>query len=188
MTNCGHNIISTGLYWGWFWHNEDQSRVSLRSTSYHSFIIVWPRRKYGRHMHAQSSLLQRAPRRKAWSWCFKKALERPAEETACTGRNQLSVMAWGSLRPRQLAFISEKNQSKFEAKKHKATKKRPRRQKEPTASASTVCTKCRRVFASTIGLYSHQRACKNWPQELTTRTDPQATQILVCDGSAIIIT
>ena len=29
---------------------------------------------------------------------------------ACTGGNQLSVMAAGGLRPRQLALISEKNQ------------------------------------------------------------------------------
>ena len=33
-----------------------------------------------RCMHAQWSLLQRAPRRKAQSWCSKKALQRPAEE------------------------------------------------------------------------------------------------------------
>ena len=60
--------------------------------------------------HAQSNLLQRAPRRKARSWCSKKALQRSAEETACTGGNQPSVMAAGGLRPRQLALISEKSQ------------------------------------------------------------------------------
>ena len=57
-----------------------------------------------------SSLLQRAPRRKARSWCSKKALQRSAEGTVCTGRNQPSVMAAGSLRPRQLALISEESQ------------------------------------------------------------------------------
>ena len=36
---------------------------------------------------------------------------RPAEETACTGGNQQSVMAVGSLRPRQFALISEKSHS-----------------------------------------------------------------------------
>ena len=63
-----------------------------------------------RRTHAQSSLLQQAPRRKARSWCSKKALQRSAEEIACTGGNQPSVMAAGGLRPRQLALISEKSQ------------------------------------------------------------------------------
>ena len=40
----------------------------------------------------------------------KKALQRSAEETACTGGNQPSLMAAGGLRPRQLALISEKSQ------------------------------------------------------------------------------
>ena len=48
----------------------------------------------------KSGKLQRAPRTKAWSWLSKKALQRPAEETACTGGNQLSVMAAVGLRPR----------------------------------------------------------------------------------------
>ena len=38
--------------------------------------------------------------------CSKKALQRSAEETACTSGNQPSVMAAGGLRPRQLALIS----------------------------------------------------------------------------------
>ena len=54
-------------------------------------------------------VVQRAPRRKARSWCSKKALQRSAEETAGTGGNQPSVMATGGLRPRQLALISEKS-------------------------------------------------------------------------------
>ena len=40
----------------------------------------------------------------------RKALQKSAEETACTGGNQPSVMAAGGLRPRQLALISEKSQ------------------------------------------------------------------------------
>ena len=63
--------------------------------------LGWPRKKDEGHMHAQSGLLQRAPRRKTRSWRSKKVLRRPAEETACTGRNQPSVMAAGGLRPRQ---------------------------------------------------------------------------------------
>ena len=68
------------------------------------------RHKDGRRTHAQSSLHQRASRMKAQSWFFKKALQRSAEETTCTGGNQPSVMAAGGLRPRQLALISEKSQ------------------------------------------------------------------------------
>ena len=40
----------------------------------------------------------------------RKRYKKSAEETACTGGNQTSVMAAGSLRPRQLALISEKRQ------------------------------------------------------------------------------
>ena len=72
--------------------------------------LGWPRHKDGRRTHAQSSLLQRAPRRKASSRCSKKASQRPAEETACTYGNQPSVMAARGLRPRHLALISEKSQ------------------------------------------------------------------------------
>ena len=72
--------------------------------------LGWLRRKNGRRTHAQSSLLQPAPRRKERSCCSKKALQTSAEETACTGGDQPSVMAAGGLRPirpRQLALISE---------------------------------------------------------------------------------
>ena len=72
--------------------------------------LGWPRHKDGRRTHAESSLLQRAPRRKTRSWCSKKALQRSAEEAACTSWNQSLVTAAGGLRPRQLAFISEKSQ------------------------------------------------------------------------------
>ena len=55
---------------------------------------------------------------------------------------------------------------KFETERHEAAKEKRRRQKERAASQSSsaqtlVCPKCRRVCASRIGLYSHQRACKN---------------------------
>ena len=84
-----------------------QHRVHLASGA---AALVWPRHKDGRRTHAQSSLLQRAPRRQARPWCSKKALQRSAEETACTGGNQPSVMAAGGLRRRQLVLISEKSQ------------------------------------------------------------------------------
>ena len=69
--------------------------------------------KNGSHTHAHSSLCQQVPRRKARSWRSKKALQRSAEQTACTGGNQPSVMAAGSLGPRQSALISKKSQSRI---------------------------------------------------------------------------
>ena len=138
-----------------------QHRVYLASGA---AALGWPRHKEGRRSHAQSNLLQRAPRRKARSWCSKKASQKPAEETACISGNQLSVMAVGGLRPRELALISEKSQSYVEAERyHEAAKERHRTQKERAASQSSsaqtyVCPNCSRVCASRIGLYSHQRA------------------------------
>ena len=84
-----------------------QHRVHLASSA---AALCWPRHKDGRRTYAQSSLLQQAPRRKAQLWCSKKALQRSAEETACTSGNQPPVIAAGGLRPRQLALISEKSQ------------------------------------------------------------------------------
>ena len=84
-----------------------QQRVNLAPGA---AALGWPRHKDGRCTHAQSSLLQRAPRRKAQSWRSKKVSQRPEEETACTGWNQPSVMTARGLRPRQLAFVSEKSQ------------------------------------------------------------------------------
>ena len=86
-----------------------QHRVHLASGA---AALGWPRHKDGRRTHAESSLLQRAPRTKARSWCSKKVLQRPAEETACTGGNQPPVRAEGGLRPRQLALISEESRLK----------------------------------------------------------------------------
>ena len=49
--------------------------------------------------------------------------------------------------------------------KKTAAKEKRRRQKErashPSSSQTVVCPKCGRGCASRIGLYSHQRACKN---------------------------
>ena len=84
-----------------------QHRVHLASGA---AALGWPRHKDGRRTCAQSSLLERTPRRKARSWCSKKALQRSAEDTACTGGNQPSVTAAKGLRLRHLALISEKNQ------------------------------------------------------------------------------
>ena len=55
---------------------------------------------------------------------------------------------------------------KFEAERQKAAKEKHRRQKEraaslPYSSQTFLCPKCGRGCQSRIGLYSHQRACKN---------------------------
>ena len=55
---------------------------------------------------------------------------------------------------------------KFEAERQKAAKKKRRKQKEraaslPSSSQTFVCPTCGRGCVSRIGLYSHQRACKN---------------------------
>ena len=103
-----------GIKWQDHVSNEEiLKRASLASIesifASSAAALGWPCHEDARPTHAESSLLQRAPRRKARSWCSKKALQRSAEETACTGGNRPSVMAAG-LRPRQLALISEKCQ------------------------------------------------------------------------------
>ena len=70
-----------------------------------------------------------------------------------------------------------KGSCKFEAERHKGAKEKCRRQKERAAflllSFQTfVCPKCGTGCTSRIGLYSHQRACKNVPSIFPT--------ILVC--------
>ena len=74
--------------------------------------------------------------------------------------------------------------SELEAERYKAAKEKRRSQKERAASLSSssqtfVCPRCGRGCASRIGLYSHQRACKNWPSTFPT--------IHVCEEWAIII-
>ena len=59
----------------------------------------------------------------------------------------------------------KKASCEFETERLKAAKQKRRRQKErashPSSSQTFVCPKCGRRYASRIGLYSHQRACKN---------------------------
>ena len=124
--------------------------------------LGWPRHKDGRRTHARSSLLQRPPRRKARSWCSKKALQRSAEETRISHQSwQQEASDRGSSRS-----SVRKASCEFEAERHKAAKEKRRRQKKRAASLSSpsqtfVCPKCGRGCASRSGLYSHQRACKN---------------------------
>ena len=160
-----------GIKWQDHASNEELlKRASLPSIRVHpasgAAALGWPRHKDGRRTHAQSSLLQRALRRKVQSWCSKEALQRPAEETACTGGNQPSVMAAGGLGRDSWRSSVRKASCEFEAERQKAAKEKRRRQKEraaslPSSSQTFVCPKCARECASRIGLSSHQRACKN---------------------------
>ena len=105
------------------WHPIARPRVKRRSPqeshpARHKVHLAsgaaalgWPRDKDGRCRHAQSSLLQRASRRKARFWCSKKAIQRSAEEKACTGGNQSTFMAEGDLRQKELALISDESLS-----------------------------------------------------------------------------
>ena len=109
---CLRSIL--GIKWQDTVSNEEVLKRATLSHRVHlasgAAALGWPRHKDGRRTHAQSSLFQRAPRRKARSWCSKKALQKSAEETACKGGNQPSDMAAGGFRPRQLELISDESQ------------------------------------------------------------------------------
>ena len=158
---CSRSIL--GIKWQDYVSNEEVlKRASLPSIE---SILLQVQLRLAGHVTKmedvrmpKSNLLQRAPRRKARSWCSKKALQRSAEETACTSENQPSVMAAGVLRPRQLALISEKNQLRVRGRE---AWQKERAASLPSSSQTFVCPKCGGGCTSRIGLYSHQRACKN---------------------------
>ena len=52
-----------------------------------------------------------ASSKKESSWRSEKALQRPAEETACTGGNQPAIMVAGGLRTTQFTLVSEERHS-----------------------------------------------------------------------------
>ena len=91
------------------WHGMARPRVERRSSQESQpaqqrvylasgvAALGWPRHKHGRPTHARSSLLQQAPRRKARSWCSKKALQRSAEGDSLHGRE--SAISHGSRSP-----------------------------------------------------------------------------------------
>ena len=142
-----------------------RNRVNLGSGT---AVLGWSRLKDGRRTHAQSSLLQWAPRRKAPSWCSKKTLQRSAEETSCTergggdGGSTISHCSRGSQTETVGGHHWIKASGNFEAERHEAVKERRWGQKERSASwscSAQTCPKCSRVCASRIGLYSHRRAC-----------------------------
>ena len=132
------------------WHQTARPRVERRSPlesqpSQHRVHLAsgvaalgWPCHKDGRRAHAQNSLLQPASRKKARLWCSKKALQRSAEETACTGGNQPLVMAAGGLRPRQLAVISEKSQLRVRGREAKSRKGKTQESERATSSPTIL--------------------------------------------------
>ena len=172
------------------WHQMARPRVERRSPqesqpaqhrvhlALGAAALGWPHHKDGRRTHAKSSPLQRDPRRKERSWCSKKALQR---QLAQAGFSHQSWQQEASDRDSWRSSV-RKASCEFEAERHKAAKEKRRRQKERAASLPSsfqtfVCPKCDRGCALRMGLYSHQRACKNWP------STHQA--ILVCEEWAI---
>ena len=97
-----------------------QHRVHLASGA---AALGWPRHKDGRRSHAQSSLLQRAQRRKARSRCFKKALQKSAG---------ISHQSWQQEASDRDSWRSSVREAicECEAERHKAEKEKRRRQKE----------------------------------------------------------
>ena len=140
-----------------------QHRVHLTSGA---AALGWPCHKDGRRTHAQSSLLQPAPRRKARSWCSKKEFkDQLKRQLAQAGISHQSWQQEASDRDSWLSSV-RKASCEFEAERHKSAKEKRSRQKEraaslPSLSQTFVCQKCGRGCASGIGLYSHQRACNN---------------------------
>ena len=163
--------VILGIKWQDYGSNEEVLQTASPTNRVHpasgAAALGWPHHMDGRHTHAESSLLQWAPRRKAWLRCSKKALQRPAEEKACTGGNQ--CQSWQEEASYWDAWCSSlgKVGCKSEAERHEATKENAGgRQCEqhpnhsqpkpsPVQSAGHLHKKIR--------LYSHQRACMNWP-------------------------
>ena len=92
----------------------------------------------------------------------------------------ISHRSWQQEAPDRDSWRSSvrKASCEFEAERHKAAKEKRKRQKEraaslPSSSPTFPCPRCGRGCASRIGLYSHQRACKNCPLTFPT--------ILVCE-------
>ena len=158
----GSSFIYCNLACGIKWQDQesqsaqhrDQHRVYLASGA---AALGWPHHKDGRCTYAQSSLLQRAPRRKAQLWRSKKGYKHQLKwQLAQVG---ISHQSWQQEASDQDSWHSSvrKASHKFEAKRHEAEKERHRRQKERTAFLSSqtqtfICPKCSRMCESRIGL------------------------------------
>ena len=147
-----------------------QHRVHLASGA---AVLSWPHHKDGRHMHAQSSLLQQTPRRKAWLWCSKKALQRQMKRQLAQA--EISHQSWQQQASDQDNWCSSmrKASHKFEAEKEEATAMvKCRRQKKqhnpyhPQPKPSSV--------QSTVGC-AHQELDSTATSE-HVRTDHQPSQ------------
>ena len=160
------------------WHQITRLRVKRRSPQEsqpagHKIHLAsgaaelgWPRHKDGRHTHAQTvffSELQEGKRdRDVPRKRYKDQLKRQLAQAG------ISHQSWQQKASDRDSWSSSvrKASCKFKAERHKAAKEKRRRQKEraaslPSSSQTFVCPKCGRGCASRIGLYSHQRACKN---------------------------
>ena len=139
---------------------ESQSarlRVHLASGA---VALGWPRHKDERRTHAQSSLLQRAPRRKARSRCSQKAEDQLKRQLTQAGISHHSWQQEASDRDSWRSSV-RKARCELEAERDTAAKDKHRRQKERAASLLSssqtfVCPKRGRWCALRIGLYSHQ--------------------------------
>ena len=138
------------------WHQMTRPHVKLRSpqesqpAQYRVFrascaaALGWPRHRYEIRTHAQSSLLQRAPRKKARSRKhYKEQLKRQLTQA---GISHQSWQQEASDRNSWRALV-RKASCKFEAEWHEAAKEKRRRQKKvgiipiilnPNFSLSTV--------------------------------------------------
>ena len=168
----------------WTWRTLDLSISWCLPTSFFVCLVffnlslclarwLWPDLMNGRLVHIISVCVSLrwsgSLRVIALSLCPKKAPQKSAEGTACTGGNQSSVMAAGGLRPRKLALIMRKWVCKFDAERLKASKGRT--QEADTASNLSMqspsaevfaCPKCSRICVSRIWLYSHHRESETW--------------------------
>ena len=117
------------------WHQRARPRVERRSPQESqpaehrvhlasgAAALGWPRHKDGRRTHAQSSLLQRAPRRKVRSWCSQKRYEdQLMRQLAQAG---ISHQSWQpEATDRDSWRSSVRNAScKFEAERHEPQRK-----------------------------------------------------------------
>ena len=104
----------------------------------------------------------------SWRKHYKNQLKRQLAQV------RISCQSWQQEASDRDSWCSSvrKASCKLEAERREAAKERCRRWKERAASQSSsaqtfVCPKCTRACASRIGLYTHQRACKNWPSTVT---------------------
>ncbi|KAL8569512.1 hypothetical protein ACOMHN_002059 [Nucella lapillus] len=95
-------------------------------------------------------------------------LQRPTEEAAVIGRDPAPDMATikAALDRDKWRHSIRRASRKFDIERSGAAKEKSKRRKEgsndqPTAVPSFICPGCNITCSSRIGLFSHQRACRN---------------------------